>query len=550
MSVAFTCWPEALARRYRDAGYWRGQPLTDILDAHDPREADRDAIVCAERRFSYDQLIRLSRRLAASLVAAGLRPGQTVLVQMPNCAEFYLLFFALLRCGAVPVNALFSHNRRELLAFAEQIAPALLVLTDDHPAMRGRQGTALVDELRRYASGEARLLHFGDRALPVEKVLTDFRWEDGEPLDESECLNGFSPNPPDEVAFFQLSGGSTGLPKLIPRTHDDYGYSVRASAELCRLNVDTVFLCALPAPHNYSLSSPGTLGILHAGGVVVMARDPGPATCFELIDRHAVTMAALVPPALSLWLEAADSVRPPSLGSLSLLQVGGARLSPALAEQVPTRLGCRLQQVFGMAEGLVNYTRLDDDRWYVENTQGRPLSPADEIRVRDAEGRDVPPGEVGTLWARGPYTFRGYYRAEAHNAVAFDVEGFYCSGDLVRRTDSGYLVVVGREKDQINRGGEKIDALEIEDLLLGHPAIRQAALVAMPDEVLGERSCAFLVADARLRAVDVRRFLRREGVADFKLPDRVEFIDDLPRTAVGKIDKAALRRRICSAAAC
>ena len=544
MNVAFTRWPDALARQYRDAGYWSGQPLTDVLDARDPGDVDRDAILCAERRFSYDQLIRLSRRLAASLVAVGLRPGQTVLVQMPNCAEFYLLFFALLRCGAVPVNALFSHNRRELLAFAEQIEPALLVLTDDHPAMRGRQGTALVDELRRYAAGDARMLYFGDHALPVEHVLTDFRREDGAPLAEANRLDGFSPNPSDEVAFFQLSGGSTGVPKLIPRTHDDYGYSVRASAELCRLNAETVFLCGLPAPHNYSLSSPGALGVLHVGGTVVMARDPGPATCFDLIERHAVTMAALVPPALSLWLEAAGPARPSGLGSLRLLQVGGARLSPALAEQAPARLGCRLQQVFGMAEGLVNYTRLDDDRWHVENTQGRPLSPDDEIRVRDADGRDVPTGEVGALWTRGPYTFRGYYRAEAHNAVAFDAEGFYCSGDLVRLTDSGHLVVVGREKDQINRGGEKIDALEIEDLLLGHPAIRQAAMVGMPDEVLGERSCAFLVADARLRAVDVRRFLRGEGIADFKLPDRVRFIDDLPRTAVGKIDKAALRRRV------
>ena len=170
------------------------------------------------------------------------------------------------------------------------------------------------------------------------------------------------PSAADEVAFFQLSGGSTGTPKLIPRTHNDYYYSIRRSVEICRFDANTRFLCAIPAAHNYALSSPGSLGVFYGGGRVVLANDPSATLCFPLIERHQINATALVPPAVSLWLQAiGEWGSNKSLESLALLQVGGARLSEALAARIPAEIGCQLQQVFGMAEGLVNYTRLDDD---------------------------------------------------------------------------------------------------------------------------------------------------------------------------------------------
>ncbi|WP_037045320.1 AMP-binding protein, partial [Pseudomonas sp. BAY1663] len=233
------------------------------------------------------------------------------------------------------------------------------------------------------------------------------------------------------------------------------------------------------------------------------------------------------------------------LASLRLLQVGGARLPDAQARRIPQVLGCRLQQVFGMAEGLVNYTRLDDDDEHVYLTQGRPMSPDDEVRVVDRDGRPVAPGQVGALLTRGPYTIRGYFQSPEHNAQAFDAEGFYRSGDLVQRRADGYLVVVGRIKDQINRGGEKIAAEEVENLLMAHPAVTHAALVSMPDETMGEKSCAFVVsADPALKGVALRKYLRGLGLADYKLPDRIERVAALPMTAVGKVDKTRLRRHL------
>lgn len=198
-----------------------------------------------------------------------------------------------------------------------------------------------------------------------------------------------------------------------------------------------------------------------------------------------------------------------------------------------------------MAEGLVNYTRFGDSDHLVFTTQGRPISEDDEIKVVDSDGMPVAIGEVGALVTRGPYTFRGYYRSPTHNANAFDKEGFYHSGDLVQMTEEGYLRVVGREKDQINRGGEKIAAEEIENLLVAHNDILHAALVSMPDEIMGEKSCAFIVVtNTDLRPVTLRKYLREMGVADFKLPDRFEIVAGLPVTPVGKIDKKRLRQDI------
>jgi non-ribosomal peptide synthetase component E (peptide arylation enzyme) len=210
-------------------------------------------------------------------------------------------------------------------------------------------------------------------------------------------------------------------------------------------------------------------------------------------------------------------------------------------------IGPGLAQVFGMAEGLLCYTRTDDPVEVIVETQGRPVSPDDEIRIVDDEGRPVPYGEVGELQCRGPYTIRGYYKAEEHNRTAFTPDGFYRTGDMVRLHPSGNLVVEGRKKDMINRGGEKISAEEVENLILGHPAVLNVAVIAMPDPGLGERTCACVILRPGLSLTlgELNRFLLDEKrIAKFKLPERLELRDRFPATAVGKISKKDLREEI------
>lgn len=292
------------------------------------------------------------------------------------------------------------------------------------------------------------------------------------------------------------------------------------------------------------MACPGFLGAILSGGRVVVTNQPNPEECFGLIARERVTVTSLVPPLAMVWLDVAEATKP-HLPSLRTLQVGGAKLSHEAARRVAPALGCKLQQVFGMAEGLICFTGLDDPDEIVLTTQGKPMSPADEVRVVDDRGQDLPDGTTGHLLTRGPYTIRGYYDAPEQNAASFTPEGYYRSGDLVRRVAGGYLIVEGRDKDQINRGGEKIAAEEVENLLLGHASVLDVAVVGMPDNYLGERICAFIVPrSTRPNSNDLRAFLKTQGLAAFKIPDRFEFVEKFPTTGVGKISKKSLREEL------
>lgn len=519
-------WPPELAESYRTAGYWRDRTLGDELARWAGRYRARTALVDGDRRWSYEQVDAAADQLAAGLGGQGINAGDRIVVQLPNIAEFVIVCFALFRLGALPVLALPNQRITEITHLCEVSDAVGYLSVDTHAGFDHRELA------RQLHPAPQHVLILGDAQefTPLAELITG---DTGAPAPSSR------PDPGD-VALLLLSGGTTALPKLIPRTHNDYEYNLRASAQVCRLDESSVYLTALPVAHNFALGCPGVLGTLGAGGTVVFAPNPSPPEVFPIIEQHRVTITAVVPPLALLWMTATQWVRA-DLSSLRVLQVGGAKLSVDAATRVRDTLGCRLQQVFGMAEGLVNYTRLDDPDDIVVSTQGRPLSPGDEIRIVDTHGGDVEPGQVGELLTRGPYTLRGYYRASGHNARAFTPEGFYRSGDLVRRTPSGHLVVEGRVTDVINRGGEKVSATEVEDHLLAHPTVQDAAVVAMPDDRLGERTCAFVIACGQAPTLrQLTAFLREQGVAAYKHPDRLEIVTAWPVTTMGKVDKKAL----------
>lgn len=528
-------WPEEFAARYRAAGYWRGETFGGMLRERAAAHPDRIAVVdpAAGSRWTYAELDARADRLAAGLLARGIGKGDRVVVQLPNVAEFFEVVFALFRVGALPVFALPAHRETEIAYFCSFTEAAAYVVPAEHG---GYDFRGLAAKVRAEVPTLARVFVVAEaREVPAPfEALASVR--------AAGPVEIAGPDPGD-LAFLQLSGGSTGVPKLIPRTHDDYMYSLWGSNAICGVDEDSVYLCALPAAHNFPLSSPGSLGALYAGARVVLCPNPSPDVAFPLIERERVTLTGLVPPLALVWTEAAAST-PYDLSSLGVLLVGGAKFSEEAARRVRPALGCTLQQVFGMAEGLVNYTRLDDDEETIVTTQGRPISPDDEIRVVDDDDNDLPTGGTGHLLTRGPYTIRGYWRAPKHNARSFTEDGFYRTGDIVRRTASGHLVVEGRAKDQINRGGEKVAAEEIENHLLAHPAVHDANVVAEPDPYLGERTRAYVILRAGAEPVGpvaVKKFVRARGLAAYKVPDHVEFVDTFPRTGVGKISKKELR---------
>ena len=533
-------WPEEFAERYRREGYWQGVTLGGLPRAWASQYGDRTALIHDEKRLSYDELDAAADCLAAQLLRLKIRPLDRVVVHLPNVPEFLVLCFALFRIGALPVLAMPAHREHEIRYLCE-FSQAVAYVTP--PAFGRFDCLALARSLRESIPALRQVLVAGDyegnefvhlEALLHRPIERDAGAEVAELVVD-----------PSEVALFLLSGGTTGVPKLIPRSHEDYVYNLRQAAMVCGFDAETTYLVALPIAHNFPLGCPGVLGTLNAGGRVVLTANPNAPTAFPIIERERVTTTALVPTLAIRWMEAPERERF-DLSSLRLLQVGGARLNPEVARRVRPTLGCALQQVFGMAEGLLNFTRLDDPEDLIVETQGRPMSPADELRVVDANDRPLPEGEPGELLTRGPYTLRGYYRAAEHNAGAFTRDGFYRTGDVVRLLPSGHLVVEGRTKDMINRGGEKISAEEVENLILAHPAVSNAAAVAMPDPMLGERTCAYVVlhTNATLALEELVAFLRDRGVATYKLPERLECVSVFPLTSVGKISKTALRADI------
>ncbi len=525
----FVPFPPEFAERYRADGYWTGATLGELLRTAARTWPRRPAVHTEAGARSYAELDAAADRVARGFGAYGIAPGDRVLVQLPNVAEFVPLLFGLLRAGAIPVLALPAHRRAEIEHLAELSGAVAYLIADEAGGFDYRELAAGVVE----------------RVDSVRRVFV--LGDPGDFIDVNSVVREEGPLPrvdASDIALMLVSGGTTGLPKLIARTHDDYAYNARASAEVCELGPEDVYLATLPAAHNFPLACPGILGTVATGGSIALIDDPSPESAFAAVERFGVTVTAVVPPLAQLW-SAATEWEQADLSSLRLVQVGGAKLAEVNAREVEPALGARLQQVFGMAEGLLNYTRLDDSDDLVCGTQGRPLSPADEIRVVDQDGNEVAPGEEGELLTRGPYTIRGYYRAPEHNSRAFTPDGYYRSGDLVRLLPTGHLIVSGRIKDVINRGGENISCDELEDHLLAHPAVRHAAAVGLPDPVLGEKVCAALVVtDAMPTLPDLKTFLTARGLATYKLPDTLRQVDHLPVTAVGKIDKKALRARL------
>lgn len=525
-------WPGALVERYRAAGHWRGETFPAFLRDRAACFSDDIAVVAGDSRYTYADLGREAERIGAGLLALGLVPGDRVIVQFGNVAEFIPVVCGLFYAGLIPVYALPAHRITEITHFARK-AQASAYIAGQHYA--GFDYSTLAREL----------------CIAVPEIAHVIIAEDGE-AQEYTALSTLCGNPetlpkdpdPQAVAFLQISGGSTGLSKLIPRTHDDYIYSFRASNELCNITRQSVYMVALPAAHNFPMSSPGWLGALYAGARVVLSPGAEPGAAFALIEQERVTCVGLVPPLALLWADAAVHTEQ-DISSLEVMQVGGAKLVPEAARRLINGLDCKLQQVFGMAEGLVNYTRLDDPDEVVLMTQGRPISPDDDIRVVDDNDQPVVDGEAGHLQVSGPYTIRGYHNDETANSRSFTADGYYCTGDIVKRTPDGNLIVQGRANDHINRAGEKISAEEIEDHLLGHPAVFDAAVVSIPDDYLGERSCAFIIARGdRPRAVALKKWMREQGLAAFKVPDQIVFANAFDTTAVGKVSRRELRAQL------
>ena len=533
--------PPEFARLYRERGYWLDKSIAQEFKVVFERYAGREALIDRDRSFSYADIDRLSDNLALNLLASGLKPLDRVVVQLPNVAEFVILYFGLQKIGAIPIAALPSHRYSEIGQFVALSGAVACVVPD-------RQGDFVYAGMVKRILKESPCLKHGivlgeapDGFLSLSALISNAA------SSAPSALSAIHIDPTDP-AVFQLSGGTTGIPKLIPRTHNDYAYNSKMAAEACEVRDDSILLIVLPIAHNLPLACPGIQGFFLRGAKVAVSTSTKPEDMCALIEKHRVTHLKVVP-ALLIRLLNDPAVKRHDLSSMRIIQSGGQRLQPetrTLAKKlIPSAF---VQENFGMSEGLLTFVRLSDPEDVRLETVGLPVSPDDEVRIVDDDDNIVPFGEVGEMCCRGPYTLRGYFGVPEYNARVFSSDGFYHSGDLMRQHRSGAYMVEGRKKDLINRGGEKISAEEVENLILSHPAVKNVACIPVPDSALGERMCAcVLLRDgASLHFEELKDFLAGKEIAKFKLPERLEILADFPLSAFGKVSKKRLTEMVAA----
>ncbi|HUL31688.1 MAG TPA: AMP-binding protein [Thermodesulfobacteriota bacterium] len=539
MLEGFVPYPPSFVKKYEEKGYWIDKTLGEEFDEWVNRHPERIALACMGNYVSYTEMAEKVNRLSLHLVDLGLRPYDRMILQLPNEPEFVYCFFAAVKIGVIPILALPAHRDAEISFFAQFTQAKAHVIPS---RFRDFSHQAMSREIRKKNPALGLTFVSGKEVEDDFISLTDLLKEKIEERTPIESLKKYRPNPM-EPAVFQLSGGTTGVPKIIPRTHNDYSFNFKRASEILEVTRDSVMGIAIPVNHNFGLACPGLCGTLYQGGKVVLIPSPKTEIVLETIQTEKITIMPTPPALLIRWMEAPE-LSNYDLSSLKAVLAGGAKLNAEVAKKVKSTLGCNYHQNLGMAEGMLFWTRKNDPEDLLLHTQGAPMADDDEVRVVDENDRDVPYGEAGELLVRGPYTIRGYYHSPEYNKRAFTSDGFYRTGDVVRMVQGRYLTVEGRIKDTINRGAEKISAEEVENHILAHPKVENCALVAMPDRILGEKGCAFVLTkeDQDLTLEELCRFLKDErGIAIHKLPERIERVREFPMTKIGKIDKKELR---------
>jgi salicylate---[aryl-carrier protein] ligase len=530
----------AEAKAYLQSGAWSHYTLASALRARTKLHPQRPIFISEERTITFAEFDDETDQLAAALLDLGLAPGDRSIFQMGTTVETALALVGCYKAGVIPVCSVPQHREIEIGHLTQQSSAKGYFVQADFGAFD------LVAFARQMMAHHPSLRHLvvargGNTAVDatLEALIA------GTPIDYARKRLRSVQLGPRDVLSFQLSGGTTGVPKIIPRFHGEYlGHSIGWMRQY-GITSDSRVIWSLPLLHNagqlYAL-----LPAVSAGVTTVLMPKVDVCRMFDLIERHRVTHALSIGPIAPQIMNYTDVARH-DLSSLQLFA------TMSRADALETHLDVPCSNLFGITEGLLLGTGADAPAAARHRTQGRSGCPEDEIRLLQSDSDEhVKPGEPGELCFRGPSSFRGYYNAPEANKKAFTHNGFYRTGDIMTAhviDGEVYYAFEGRLRDNINRGGEKIGCEEVEAFVSTHPAVADAKLVPMPDEFYGEKGCVFLMLRPNQPAPSVKElaaFLVGKGLAKFKCPERIEIINEFPTTRVGKVDKPALRAMIAA----
>ncbi|EOC7394848.1 medium-chain fatty-acid--CoA ligase [Escherichia coli] len=521
---------------YRQQGLWGDASLADYWQQTARAMPDKIAVVDNHgASYTYSALDHAASCLANWMLAKGIESGDRIAFQLPGWCEFTVIYLACLKIGAVSVPLLPSWREAELvwvlnkcqakMFFAptlfKQTRPVDLILPLQNQLPQLQQIVG-VDKLAPATS-----------SLSLSQIIAD-----NTPLTTAITTHG------DELAAVLFTSGTEGLPKGVMLTHNNILASERAYCARLNLTWQDVFM--MPAPLGHAT------GFLHGvtapfliGARRVLLDIFTPDACLALLEQQRCTCMLGATPFVYDLLNVLEK-QPADLSALRFFLCGGTTIPKKVARECQ-QLGIKLLSVYGSTESSPHaVVNLDDPLSRFMHTDGYAAAGV-EIKVVDDARKTLPPGCEGEEASRGPNVFMGYFDEPELTARALDEEGWYYSGDLCRMDEAGYIKITGRKKDIIVRGGENISSREVEDILLQHPKIHDACVVAMPDERLGERSCAYVVLKAphhSLSLEEVVAFFSRKRVAKYKYPEHIVVIEKLPRTASGKIQKFLLRKDI------
>ncbi|HFU8252549.1 TPA: medium-chain fatty-acid--CoA ligase [Escherichia coli] len=521
---------------YRQQGLWGDASLADYWQQTARAMPDKIAVVDNHgASYTYSALDHAASCLANWMLAKGIESGDRIAFQLPGWCEFTVIYLACLKIGAVSVPLLPSWREAELvwvlnkcqakMFFAptlfKQTRPVDLILPLQNQLPQLQQIVG-VDKLAPATS-----------SLSLSQIIAD-----NSPLTTAIMVHG------DELAAVLFTSGTEGLPKGVMLTHNNILASERAYCARLNLTWQDVFM--MPAPLGHAT------GFLHGvtapfliGARSVLLDIFTPDACLALLEQQRCTCMLGATPFVYDLLNLLEK-QPADLSALRFFLCGGTTIPKKVARECQQR-GIKLLSVYGSTESSPHaVVNLDDPLSRFMHTDGYAAAGV-EIKVVDDARKTLPPGYEGEEASRGPNVFMGYFDEPELTARALDEEGWYYSGDLCRMDEAGYIKITGRKKDIIVRGGENISSREVEDILLQHPKIHDACVVAMPDERLGERSCAYVVLKAphhSLSLEEVVAFFSRKRVAKYKYPEHIVVIEKLPRTASGKIQKFLLRKDI------
>lgn len=525
-------------RRHLASGAWLPMAAGDSMREAASEVAQKPAVIAEDGTYNFEELDRLSESLAAGLIEAGLRPGDRAIFQIGSVKEIYVALFGCFKAGIVPLCTLPQYREIEIKSLGERAGAVAYFVQGDVSSSFDQIGFAR-SMMRAMPKVRHLVVTRGDASdgLSMEALAQKYDTKTAR-----EIVRPHDPSP-DDVIMFQLSGGSTGLPKIIPRFHSEYLGSALALAKAYELDGNDVGMWALPLIHNAGM-------LFTVIPTTVTRRTNVIRSGFDVekflaaIPAYGVTFTGSIGPVAPRIMEY------PRIGDFDLSSLRQF-FTLSRADALEAHTGIVSGNMFGITEGLLTACSPSDPQEVRHRGCGRPVSPGDEIRLlKPGSEEDVAIGEVGELAFRGPNTLVGYYNDPKANETCFTSDGFFRTGDLLRAFEvDGQLhyTFEGRIKDNINRGGEKIGAEELENLIAAHPDLLDARVVAMPDKIYGEKVCAYVVPRPGHSAPGVKalgEFLLKAGLAKYKLPERIESIAAFPVTRVGKVDKVAMRADI------